>query len=78
MHTWESKYAWAITRVKVGAYLGDKPPCAIKREVSAQLRNNFEHVTEQNKVNHAWKLNQSIDQSVIKSPMLGPHQSPFI
>ena len=49
-----------------------------RSEVSAQLRNNFKHVIEQNKVNHAWQLNQSIDQSIIKSPMLGPHQSPFI
>ena len=31
MHMWESKYAWTITRVKVGAYLGDEPPCAIDR-----------------------------------------------
>ena len=44
-----------------------------RSEVSAQLRNNFEHVIEQNKVNHAWQLNQSI----IKSPILGPHQSPI-
>ena len=49
MHTWESKYAWTIIRVKVGAYLSDEPPCAIKREVSAQVRNNSMHVEEQDK-----------------------------
>ena len=38
-------------------YLGNEPPCTIKREVSAQLGNNFEHVIEQNKINHAWQLN---------------------
>ena len=46
-----------------------------KSEVSAQLKNNFKHVIEQNKINHAWQLNQSILQSIIKSRMWSPHQS---
>ena len=46
-----------------------------RSEVSAQLRNNFEYVIEQNKIDHAWQLNQSINQSLI---YVGPHQSPFI
>ena len=34
---------------------------ALSREgVSAQLKNNFEHIIEWNKINHAWQLNQSI------------------
>ena len=49
-----------------------------RSEVSAQLRNNFEHVIEQNKIDHAWQLNQTNNQSIIrKSHMLGPHQSPI-
>ena len=38
----------------MSTYLGNEPSCAIKREgVSTQLRNNFEHVIEHNKINHA-------------------------
>ena len=49
-----------------------------RSEVSAQLRNNFEHVIEQNKIDHAWQFNQTNNQSIIrKSHMLGPHQSPI-
>ena len=79
MHTWESKHAyrkwpermwmrtWAVTRKALS-----------RSEVSAQLRNNFEHVIEQNKIDHAWQLNQTNNQSIIKkSHMLGPHQSPI-
>ena len=76
MHIWESENAYRLIREKMSAYLGNEPSCVIKREgVSAQLRNNFEHVIEQNKNNHAWQLNQSIHQSIIKSLMC---QSPFI
>ena len=47
---------------------------ALSREVvSAQLRNNFEHVIEQNQINHAWQLNQSINQSII---YVGPPPKP--
>ena len=50
-----------------------------RSEVSAQLKNNFEHVIEQNKIDHAWQFNQTNNQSIIrKTHMLGPHQSPFI
>ena len=49
-----------------------------RSEASAQLRNNFEHVIEQNKIDHAWQLNQTNNQSIIrKSHMLDPHQSPI-
>ena len=49
-----------------------------RSEVSTQLRNNFEHVIEQNKIDHAWQLNQTNNQSIIrKSHMLGPHQNPI-
>ena len=49
-----------------------------RSDVSAQLRNNFEHVIEQNKIDHVWQLNQTNNQSIIrKSRMLGPHQSPI-
>ena len=44
-----------------------------RSEVSAQLRNNFEHVIEQNKIDHAWQLNQSIDQLII---YVGPPPKP--
>ena len=37
-----------------------------RSEVSAQLRNSFEHVIEQNKINHAWQLNQT-NQSINRS-----------
>ena len=43
-----------------------------RNEVSAQLKNNFKHVIEQNKINHAGQLNQSI----INSLMLGPPPKP--
>ena len=33
--------------------------------VSAQLKNNLEHVIKQNKINHAWQLNQPINQTII-------------
>ena len=50
-----------------------------KSEVSAQLKDNFGHAIEQNKIKHAWQLNQSNNQSIMrKARMLGPHQSPFI
>ena len=49
-----------------------------RSEVSAQLKNNFEHVIGQNRNNHAWQLSQSINQSIIRSCMWGPHQSPII
>ena len=49
-----------------------------KGEVSAQLKNNFKHVIGQNRNNRAWQLNQSINQSIIKSHMSGSHQNPFI
>ena len=35
----------------------------LRSEVSAQLRNNFKHVIEQNKIDHVWQLNQTINQS---------------
>ena len=57
-----------------------------RNEVSAQLKNNFKHVIEQNKINHVGQLNQScraiksinqsINQSIIKSLMLGPPPKP--
>ena len=50
-----------------------------KSEVSAQLKDNFGHAIEQNKIKHAWQLNQSNNQSIMrKARMLGPHQSPFL
>ena len=36
----------------------------------------YTHVKEQNKINNAWQLKQ-LNQSIIKSPMWGPHQNPF-
>ena len=49
-----------------------------KNEVSAQLKNNFEHVIEQNKIDHAWQFNQTNNQSIMrKSHVLGPHQNPI-
>ena len=33
-----------------------------RSEVSAQLKNNFKHVIGHNGDNHAWQLNQSINQ----------------
>ena len=49
-----------------------------RSKVSAPSRNNFEHVIEQNKIDHVWQLNQTNNQSIIrKSHMLGPHQSPI-
>ena len=35
--------------MRENTYLSGEPICAIKRRVSAQLRNNFEHVIEQDK-----------------------------
>ena len=49
MHIWESVHVYRVTRVRIGAYLGNDPPYAINREVSAQLRNNSMHVGEQDK-----------------------------
>ena len=49
MHIWESENAYRLTRVRMIAYLGNEGGGG----VSAQLRNNFEHVIEQNKNNHA-------------------------
>ena len=43
------KQAYGVTMMRENTYLGGEPICAIKRRVSAQLRNNFEHVIEQNK-----------------------------
>ena len=49
-----------------------------RSEISMQLRNNFEHVIEHNKIDHVWQLNQTSNQSIIrKSHMLDPHQSPI-
>ena len=67
-----------MTRVKVGAYLGNEPPCTIEREVSVQLRNNFGHVIEHNKsIMYDNQVNQSVNQSIIKSCMWSPHQNPI-
>ena len=48
-----------------------------RSEVSAQLRNIFEHAIEQNNINHTWQLNQTNNQSIIRKRMWGPHQSPI-
>ena len=42
-----------MTRVDVDAYLEVIHKTLSRSEVSAQLRNNFEHVIEQNKINDA-------------------------
>ena len=79
MHTWESKHAyrkwlgwmWMRTWAVIHKALS-------RSEISAPLRNNFEHVIERNKTDHAWQLNQTNNQSIIrKSHMLGPHQKPI-
>ena len=59
-------------------YLGGEPICAIKRRVSAQLRNNFEHVIEQDKSIMYHNQIKSISQSINQSHMWGSNQSPFI
>ena len=44
-----------------------------RSEASAQLRNNFKHVIEQNKIDHVWQFNQTNNQSFMrKARMLGP------
>ena len=49
-----------------------------RSEVSVQLRNNFEACHRTNKIDHAWQLNQTNNQSIIrKSHMSGPRQSPI-
>ena len=54
MHIWESENAYRLTRERMSAYLGNEPSCVIKiGGVSAQLRNNFKHIIEHNKNNHA-------------------------
>ena len=49
-----------------------------RSEVNTQLRNNFEHVIEQNKINHAWQLNQTNNQSINHKEItyIGPPQKP--
>ena len=47
MHIWESIHVYRVTKVRIGAYLGNEPPSAIKRErVIAQFRDNSIHVSE--------------------------------
>ena len=79
MHMWESKHAYRKWPERVWMRTWAVIHKALSRsEVSAQLRNNFEHVIEQNKIDHAWQLNQTNNQSIIrKSHMLGPHQNPI-
>ena len=78
MHMWESKHAYRKWPEQMWMHTWAVIHKALSRsEVSAQLRHNFEHVIEQNKINHAWQLNQTNNQSIINSLMLGPHQSPI-
>ena len=79
MHMWESKHAYKKWPERMWMRTWAVIHKALSRsEVSAQLRNSFEHVIEQNKINHAWQLNQTNNQSIIgKSHMLGPHQNPI-
>ena len=76
MHIGESKHVYGNTGMGIDTYVpGWRATMRLsKSEVSAQLKNNFKHVIRQNRNNHAWQLNQS----VIKSHMLGSHQYPFI
>ena len=54
MHIRESKHAKKMTRMRVDVYLDHERSMRYhKNEVSAQLRDNFEHVIEQNKINDA-------------------------
>ena len=65
--------------MRENTYLSGEPICAIKRRVSAQLRNNiFEHVIEQDKSIMYHNQIESISQSINQSHMWGPHQNPFI
>ena len=61
-----------------GCVPGQQSNKALSRsEVSARLRNNFKHVIEQNKIDHAWQLNQTNNQSIIrKSHYVGPLPKP--
>ena len=74
MHMWESKHAYKKWPERVWMHTWAVIHKALSRsEVSTQLRNNFEHVIEQNKIDHVWQLNQTNNQSIIrKSHMLGP------
>ena len=79
MHMWESKHAYRKWLKRVWMRTWAVIHKALSRsEISAPLRNNFEHVIERNKTDHAWQLNQTNNQSIIrKSHMLGPHQKPI-
>ena len=62
--------------MRENTYLGGEPICAIKRRVSAQLKNNFEHVIEQNKSDmNSNQINQSIDHRI---PYVGPPPKPVL
>ena len=60
--------------MRENTYLGGEPICAIKKRVSAQLRNNFKHVIEQNKsIKCDNQVNQSINHKII---YVGPPPKP--
>ena len=74
MHTRESENAYRLTKVRMSAYLGNEPSCAIKRGgVSAQLKDNLMHVIEQNKL---IMYDNQINQSIIKNIYMGPPPKP--
>ena len=66
MHIRESKHAKKMTRMRVDVYLDHERSMRYhKNEVSAQLRDNFEHVIEQDKsIMYHNQINQSVNQSI--------------